>query len=210
MPNGPASSPVRSTDRSILWVRRRRLFLPQGLWMMSRDLVHVVVLRNVRGFGGGSGRANSRVKSSLLVVVPPLPFPTKIDCRSDNILEIIRFHMTDKVDPDVVFDSLELGIVDPGLLDELFCPVAENSSYWTESQLGLSSKHARFLPSLVNDAMFPRFDTPFQAPLTLVCDNGPVRYRQSLAGRSGGEDDTYTQVQLPSSLATTRKRRIPR
>lgn len=82
---------------------------------------------------GNRSRANSLVETGRLVVVPPLTFPTEIDCRNDNIPKIIRVNMANKVNPEVVLDSLELGVVDAGFLDELFRSFAEDDSYRIES-----------------------------------------------------------------------------
>jgi hypothetical protein len=78
--------------------------------------------------------------------------------------------------------------------------------------LGLSIQLLGPLPGLVNNSMFQRFHAPLSAGLVLICQDGSVK-QVSRSARPRWRDyktgHVYTQVQWPSSFATTIKRRSP-
>jgi hypothetical protein len=110
-------------------------------------------------------------------LVSTLPFlPAVLYRRYDNPVKVFGDHSANKVYRNVVFDSLELGIVDARFLDQEFRPlVVERGSHRLKSQHRLSRETVGYFVGLVNDAVLCGLDAPFGAPLALVRQDGPTK-----------------------------------
>lgn len=125
---------------------------------------------------GSRGRPESRNGSDLVIGgMPFLLFPTSIDRRTDNIMEIRRVNSTDEEDWEVMLDGGEFCIINAGLFDKSFRSFVEINAHRIKPQLGLSIQPLGPLPGLVNNPMFQGFHAPLSAGLVLICQDGPVK-----------------------------------
>lgn len=140
-------------------------------------------------------------------VVVILLIPASIDSIGNN-RPVGRHNGSDEHHFDVMFHRHKFRIVDPRLLGE-FLPLHRNVHlYRREAQLRLVRQQLWPLTSLVDDAMFLRFDAVLLASLTAIRQNGSVlivskRWSLEVAVI------TYTQVECPWSFATTMNLRNP-
>ena len=122
-------------------------------------------------------RGGGRVDEAL-VGGASLPLPAVLDRRRDNSVKVSWMDPADEEDRDVVLDSLELSVVDAGLLDEELGSFVENGPDRLEPHVGFSGKLLGQLAHLMDDAVLQGLDAPLVAPLTLVRQDRPARERQ--------------------------------
>jgi hypothetical protein len=138
---------------------------------------------------------------SVLVV------PALVDCVVDDP-DILWNDASNEEDSHVVFDRDKFGVVYSGFDGKLLSWEVELNADGAKAEIGFIPEHGRPAPQSIDNSVLVRFDSPLGAGSAFVRQNGPFI---ALAGVSKfrSRADSYTQVQCPSSFATTMKRRTP-
>lgn len=148
----------------------------------------------------------------LLHPLADLLCPALVDGGRDDVIEILGVYVADEEDLHVVFHGDQLRVVHARLARKPFAGGLYLQTDRPKTKPRLAFKQLRLGIVLVDDAVLGRFHSSLLAPLPDVCQDrtrGVYQLVPIPIQRSAQSVNTYTQVQWPSSFATTIKRRKP-